>query len=208
MAPGELPGIISQEDFRENKVSDFNFSALKKDTGRRMDGAIEVLHQEFGGLRTGRAATSLLEPISVDAYGSPTPMNQVGTIGVPEPRLLTVQVWDKSLVNAVDKAIRESSLGLNPQIDGQTVRVPIPALTEDRRAELAKVAGKYSEEARIAIRNVRRHAMDGLKKAEKDGDISQDEHRDYDQEIQDLTDASIAKIDETLSNKETEIMQV
>ncbi len=189
-------------------MSEFKFSAMKKDISRRMDGAIEVLHQEFGGLRTGRAATSLLEPLTVEAYGSPMPMNQVGTIGVPEARMLTVQVWDKSLVNAVDKAIRESTLGLNPQIDGQTVRVPIPALTEERRAELAKVAGKYSEEARIAVRNVRRHGMDDLKRAEKDNEISQDEHRDYGQEIQELTDASIAKIDETLANKESEIMQV
>lgn len=189
-------------------MSDFNISTMKKDTSRRMEGAIEVLHQEFGGLRTGRAATSLLEPITVEAYGSPTPMNQVGNIGVPEPRLLTVQVWDKSLVNAVEKAIRDSSLGLNPQVDGQTVRVPIPALTEERRGELAKVAGKYSEEARIAVRNVRRHGMDDLKRAEKDGDLSQDEHRDYGQEIQELTDTSIAKIDEALANKEAEIMQV
>jgi ribosome recycling factor len=189
-------------------VSEFKFAGMKKDIGRRMDGAIEVLHQEFGGLRTGRAATSLLEPITVEAYGSPMPMNQVGTIGVPEPRLLTVQVWDKSLVNSVDKAIRDSSLGLNPQIDGQTVRVPIPALTEERRGDLAKVAGKYSEEARIAIRNVRRHGMDDLKKAEKDHEISEDEHRDYNQEIQELTDASITKVDEALANKEAEIMQV
>ena len=189
-------------------MSDFNFKNAKKDIARRMDGAIEVLHQEFGGLRSGRAATSLLDPITVEAYGSPMPMNQVGNIGVPEPRLLTVQVWDKSLVSAVEKAIRDSNLGLNPQVDGQTVRVPIPALTEERRVELAKVAGKYAEEARVAVRNVRRHGMDDLKKAEKDNEISQDEHRDYGQEIQELTDASISKIDEALSNKETEIMQV
>lgn len=189
-------------------MSDFNFSALKSDLERRMEGAVEVLHNEFGGLRSGRAATSLLDPIQVDAYGSMMPMNQVGNIGVPEPRLLTVQVWDKSLVSAVEKAIRDSDLGLNPQTDGQMVRVPIPALTEERRGELAKVAGKYAEEARIAIRNVRRHGMDDLKKAEKDGEISQDQHHDYDVEIQEITDASIAKVDETLSNKETEIMQV
>jgi len=189
-------------------VSDFNFAALKSDLERRMEGAIDVLHSEFGGLRTGRAATSLLEPIQVDAYGSMMPMNQVGTIGVPEPRMLTVQVWDKSLVSAVEKAIRDSDLGLNPQTEGQMVRVPIPALTEERRAELAKVAGKYAEEARIAVRNVRRHGMDDLKKAEKDGEISKDQHHDYDVEIQGITDSSIAKVDETLSNKEVEIMQV
>lgn len=189
-------------------MSELNFTAMKSDLERRMDGAIEVLHKEFAGLRSGRAATSLLEPITVDAYGSAMPMNQVGTIGVPEARMLTVQVWDKSLVSAVDKAIRESDLGLNPQVDGQMVRVPIPALTEERRTEFTKIAGKYSEDARIAIRNIRRHGMDDLKKAEKDGEISQDEHHDYGAEIQELTDSHIAKVDETLANKETEIMQV
>ena len=189
-------------------MSELNFAAMKSDLERRMDGAIEVLHKEFAGLRSGRAATSLLEPITVDAYGSAIPMNQVGTIGVPEARMLTVQVWDKSLVSAVDKAIRESDLGLNPQVDGQMVRVPIPALTEERRTEFTKIAGKYSEDARIAIRNIRRHGMDDLKKAEKDGEISQDEHHDYGAEIQELTDSHIAKVDETLANKETEIMQV
>ncbi|MEQ8664502.1 MAG: ribosome recycling factor [Rhodospirillales bacterium] len=173
-----------------------------------MDGAVDVLHKEFAGLRSGRAATSLLEPINVDAYGSSMPMNQVGTIGVPEPRMLTVQVWDKSLVNAVDKAIRESDLGLNPQIDGQLVRVPIPALTEERRTEFVKIAGKYAEEARVAVRNVRRHAMDELKRAEKDHEISEDEHRGYSDDVQQMTDDAIKKIDDALSNKETEIMQV
>ncbi len=190
------------------KVADYNFSSVKKDLARRMEGAADVLHQEFGGLRSGRASTSLLDPVMVDAYGSAMPMNQVGNIGVPEPRLLTVQVWDKSLVSAVEKAIRDSNLGLNPQVDGQTVRVPIPALTEERRSELARVAGKYAEEARIAVRNVRRHGMDDLKKAEKDGLISQDQHHDFAQEIQDLTDDSISGIDESLANKEQEIMQV
>ncbi len=189
-------------------MSGFNFSALKADFNRRMEGAVDVLHSEFAGLRTGRAATSLLEPITVEAYGSPTPMNQVGNIGVPEPRMLTVQVWDKSLVSAVEKAIRDSSLGLNPQVDGQTVRVPIPPLTEERRVDLAKIAGKYAEDARIAVRNVRRHGMDDLKKSEKDGDVSKDEHHDYAQEIQDLTDSYVGKIDEALANKESEIMQV
>ena len=189
-------------------MSEFTIANLKKDLQRRMDGAIEVLHRELGGLRTGRASTSLLEPITVPAYGSEMPLNQVGNIGVPEPRMLTVQVWDKGLVGAVEKAIRDSSLGLNPSTDGQTVRVPIPALTEERRTELTKVAGKYAEEARIAVRNVRRHAMDELKNAEKAGDISKDEMHGYSEDVQKLTDAHVAKIDEIVANKETEIMQV
>lgn len=193
---------------KETDVSDFNISALKKDCKRRMDGAIDVLHGEFGGLRTGRASTSLLEPLNVDAYGSMMPMNQVGTIGVPEPRMLTVQVWDKAMVSAVEKAIRNSTLGLNPQVEGQVVRVPIPALTEERRTELAKVAAKYAEDTRISVRNVRRHGMDELKKAEKSSDISEDELRNFSQEIQDLTDTCIKAIDDALSKKETEIMQV
>lgn len=178
------------------------------DLKRRMDGALQALHREFGGLRTGRAATSLLEPITVDAYGSQMPMNQVGTIGAPEPRLLTVQVWDSGLVKSVEKAIRESDLGLNPQTEGNTVRVPIPDLSEERRAELKKVASRYAEQARVAVRNVRRDGMDGLKKAEKDGDISKDEHRDVADEVQKLTDSHISEIDKVLESKEKEIMQV
>ena len=189
-------------------VSEMNFGSLKTDLARRMDGAVDVLHKEFAGLRSGRAATSLLEPVQVDAYGSMMPMGQVGTIGVPEARMLTVQVWDKSLVSAVEKAIRDSDLGLNPQVDGQIVRIPIPALTEERRAEFAKIAGKYAEDARVSVRNIRRHGMDDLKKGEKDGVISKDEHHDYGVEIQELTDASVSKIDESLANKEIEIMQV
>lgn len=185
-----------------------DINAVKKDINRRMDGAVEVLHKEFAGLRTGRASASLLEPLTVEAYGTSMPMTQVGTIGVPEPRMVTVQVWDKGLVKAVEKSILESSLGLNPSSDGQLVRVPIPSLTEERRVELSKVAGKYAEDARVAVRNVRRHGMDDLKRAEKDGDISEDEHHDYALEIQNLTDDSIKKIDESLSNKEQEIMQV
>ncbi len=183
-------------------------SADKKDVARRMEGAVDVLHKEFGGLRTGRAATSLLEPVTVQAYGSEMPLNQVGTVSVPEPRMLSVQVWDKGLVKAVEKAIMDSGLGLNPSADGQLVRIPIPALTEERRVELSKIAGKYTEEARIAVRNVRRHAMDELKRAEKDGEISEDEHRDYAHEMQELTDQYIKKIDDALANKEQEIMQV
>lgn len=189
-------------------MSEFDFGATKKDVQRRMDGAIDVLHKEFAGLRSGRATTSLLEPINVEAYGASMPMNQVGNIGVPEPRMLTVQVWDKALVSAVEKAIRDSDLGLNPQVDGQLVRVPIPALTEERRAEFAKVAGKYAEEARIAVRNVRRGAMDDLKKAEKDGDISEDEHRGHADEVQKMTDDAVKRIDDRLAEKEQEIMQV
>ena len=185
-----------------------DINAAKKDIRRRMEGATEVLYQEFGGLRTGRAATSLLEPVVVQAYGSEMPINQVGTVSAPEPRLLTIQVWDKSLVQSVEKAILESGLGLNPAAEGQVIRVPIPILTEERRTELAKVAGKYAEEARIAVRNVRRHAMDDLKKAEKDGDISQDALHESNKEVQDLTDQFVGKIDDALANKEEEIMQV
>jgi len=188
--------------------SKMDIDALKKDLSRRMDGAVDVLRQEFSGLRTGRASVGLLDPIMVEAYGASMPMNQVGTVSAPEPRMLTVQVWDKGLVKAVEKAILESSLGLNPSADGQLVRVPIPSLTEERRAELSKVAGKYAEDARIAVRNVRRHGMDDLKHAERDERLSEDEHREYSDEIQSLTDKTIKKIDEALSNKEQEIMQV
>ena len=185
-----------------------DFNAMNKDIRRRMEMAVEVLHKEFGGLRTGRAATSLLEPLTVEAYGTQMPMSQVGTIGVPDPRMLTVQVWDKSLVKAVEKAILGSGLSLNPSTEGQVIRLPIPALNEERRAELAKVAAKYAEETRIAVRNVRRHAMDDLKRAEKDSEISEDRHRDYAQEIQELTDEYVKKIDVSVENKEKEIMQV
>jgi len=185
-----------------------NINELKKDLRRRMEGAVEVLHQEFAGLRTGRAATSLLEPIVVHAYGSDMPLNQVGTLGVPEARMLSVQVWDKGLVNPVIKAIMESGLGLNPSADGQLVRVPIPPLTEERRQELTKVAAKYAEEARVAVRNVRRHAMDGLKTAEKDSKISEDQHREYSDIVQELTDEFVTAVDDSLKNKDVEIMQV
>jgi ribosome recycling factor len=189
-------------------LAGFDFIKVKKDLQRRMDGAVDVLMTEFGGLRTGRASTSLLEPLVVDAYGSNMPMNQIGTVSVPESRMLTVQVWDKGLVKSVERAIMESGLGLNPSTEGQMIRIPIPPLTEERRVELAKVGGKYAEEARVAVRNVRRHGMDQLKKGGKDSDISKDEHRDYSQEIQFLTDSVIKNIDETLGNKEKEIMQV
>lgn len=178
------------------------------DIKRRMDGALDALHREFAGLRTGRASIGLLEPIMVPAYGASMPLNQVGTIGVPEPRMITVQVWDKSLVSAVDKAIRDSGLGLNPSTDGQLVRVPIPQLSEERRVELGKIAGKYAEQARVAVRNVRRDGMEMLKHMEKDGEISKDEHHLWGEEIQELTDQHVKLIDEALAQKEAEIMQV
>ena len=178
------------------------------DFQRRMDGALDALRKELNGLRTGRASASLLEPVTVDAYGSVMPLTQVGTIGVPEPRLLTVTVWDRGMVKAVEKAIRDSGLGLNPQTEGSTIRVPIPELNQERRTELAKVAGKYAEQARVAVRNVRRDAMDSLKKREKDHEISQDEHKQLADEVQKMTDAHIKKVDEAFAAKEKEIRQV
>ena len=181
-----------------------DLSALEK----RMSGALDALKKEFSGLRTGRASASLLEPVQVDAYGSSMPLTQVGTISVPEPRMLTVQVWDKALVSHVDKAIREAGLGLNPMADGQLVRVPIPALNEERRNELKKIAHKYTEQARVAVRNVRRDGMEMLKKMEKDGTLSQDDQRKSSEKVQQLTDGYIKKIDDALAHKETEITQV
>jgi ribosome recycling factor len=182
--------------------------AIVKDLRRRMEGALDVLRKELAGLRTGRASTSLLEPVTVDAYGSSMPLNQVATVSVPEPRLISVQVWDRGLAKAVDKAIREAGLGLNPQTEGQVIRVPIPDLTEDRRRELTRVGAKYAEQARVSVRNVRRDGLDPLKKKEKDGEISQDQHRKLQHDIQALTDDYIKKIDETLAQKEKEILQV
>ena len=179
-----------------------------KDLERRMKGAIEDLRRELGGLRAGRAAVSLLEPIVVEAYGSKMPLNQVANINVPEPRMLTVQVWDKAVVTAVERAIRASNLGVNPSVEGQIVRVHIPELTEERRRELTKVAARYAEEHRVAVRNVRRDGMESLRSMEKDGDVSKDEHHRHADEVQKLTDSMIAKIDETLAVKEQEIMQV
>ena len=178
------------------------------DLKRRMEGAIEVLKEEYGGLRTGRASASMLEPVVVDVYGSKMPLNQVGTVNVPEPRLLTVSVWDASAVKAVEKAIRDSGLGLNPQPEGSVIRVPVPELNEERRHDLTKVAGKYAEAARVSVRNVRRDGMDGLKKMEKDGEISEDEHKRMADDVQKLTDGLIKKIDEMLSEKEKDIMTI
>ncbi len=179
-----------------------------KDIQRRMDGALNVLRTEFAGLRTGRASASLLEPVVVDAYGSKMPISQLATVSVPEARLLTVQVWDNSLVQTVDKAIRESDLGLNPQTEGGLIRVPIPDLNEERRHELVKVAGKYAEQTRVAVRNVRRDGMEQLKRMEKASEISEDEHRDRADEIQVMTDDHVKRIDEAYHAKEAEIMQV
>ena len=178
------------------------------DLKRRMNGAVDVLKGEFGGLRIGRATPALLEPIQVDAYGSSMPMNQVGTISAPDARMLSVQVWDNSLIASVEKAIRDSDLGLNPQTEGNVVRVPVPQLSEERRVEMTKIASKYAEQARVAVRNVRRDGIDDLKKMEKDGDISQDEQHAWANEIQALTDATIKEIDDAFAAKETEILQV
>lgn len=178
------------------------------DIERRMDGALDALNREFGGLRTGRASPALLDPLTVDAYGSQMPLNQVGTVNAPEARLLTVQVWDQQLVKAVEKAVVESDLGLNPQTEGNLIRIPIPDLSEERRVELKKIAGKYAEQGKIAVRNVRRDGMDTLKQMERDGETSQDEQKSQSDEIQKLTDAYISKIDAALETKEAEIMQV
>jgi len=179
-----------------------------KDIERRMDGALEQLRKEFAGLRTGRASANLLEPVVVEAYGTVVPLNQVANISVPEPRLISVQVFDRSTVKAVEKAIRDSGLGLNPQTEGSTLRVPIPELNSERRKELSKVAAKYAEQTRVAVRNVRRDGMDAVKKAQKDGDLSEDEQKVWSDKIQAVTDAHIKKIDDALATKEKEILQV
>ncbi|MET0428875.1 MAG: ribosome recycling factor [Microvirga sp.] len=173
-----------------------------------MDSALETLRREFAGLRTGRASPALLEPVKVEAYGTVVPITQVGTIAVPEPRMITVQVWDRTLVGAVERAIRDSGLGLNPGADGQVVRVPIPQLTAERRGELAKAAGRYAEGARVAIRGVRRDGIDQIKTAEKKGDIGEDHLKDWSDEVQKLTDGFIKRIDESLAEKDKEIRQV
>ncbi len=178
------------------------------DLDRRMNGAIDVLRKEFSGLRTGRASPSLLEPVTVEAYGTQMPMNQLATVNAPEPRLLTVQVWDKSMLKAVENAIRTAGLGLNPMSEGQLVRVPIPELNEERRQELSRVAGKYAEQAKVAVRNVRRDGMDKLKRMEKESELSQDDHHMWSAEIQKITDAHVEKIEGMLTQKQQDIMQV
>ncbi|MFM9890827.1 MAG: ribosome recycling factor [Rickettsiales bacterium] len=175
---------------------------------QRMESAIKALNHEFGGLRTGRASTNLLDPIMVDAYGSMLPLNQVGNVTAPEPRLLNVSVWDKGMIKAVEKAIRESDLGLNPAVDGATIRVPIPALSEDRRKEMVKIAHKYAEASKVAVRNVRRDGNDELKKQKTAGSISEDEQAKQEKLIQKLTDDYVKKIDELLAAKEKDILSV
>lgn len=183
---------------------DFDLNDIK----RRMQGAVNALKHDLSGLRTGRASASLVEPIQVEAYGASMPMNQVATISVPEPRLLSVQVWDRGMVGAVEKAIRESDLGLNPQTEGQVIRLRIPEMSEQRRKEMVKVAHKYAEEARVAIRHVRRDGLDTLKKLEKDGAISQDDEKRQADLVQKATDEHVAEVDGVLAAKEKEIMQV
>lgn len=185
-------------------ANDFDIKALEK----RMQGAVNALTQEFQGLRTGRASVNLLDSVVVPAYGAETPLNQVGSVSVPEARMIAVNIWDKSLVGSADKAIRDAGLGLNPVVDGQNLRIPIPPLNEERRRDLTKVASKYAENARVAVRNVRRDGMDQLKKLEKDGEISQDDQKAYGEDVQKLTDTFIGRIDDTLKAKDEEIMQV
>tara|TARA_B100000029_G_scaffold478438_1_gene524505 strand:- start:817 stop:1407 length:591 start_codon:yes stop_codon:yes gene_type:complete len=196
--------MVQLSNREKSVMSDFEID----DLGRRMQGAIAVFVEELQGLRTGRASVGLLEPIVVEAYGSSTPLSQVATISAPEPRLLTVQVWDKTLVKAVETGILSGNLGVNPVSEGQLIRVPIPELTEERRKELAKIAHQYAEQARISVRNVRRDGMDILKKEERSGIISKDEHHTISAEVQKLTDTNIAKVTELLESKEQEILQV
>ena len=185
-----------------------DLNTLKQDLTRRMDGALDTLKREFAGLRTGRAHPGLLEPVKVHAYGTDMPLNQVGNVAVPEARMLSVQVWDKSLVGAVEKAIRDSGLGLNPMADGQTVRVPIPQLTTERRNDLAKTAHKYAEGARVAVRAVRRDGMEQVKAQEKKHEIGEDVAKDWQIEVQKLTDAYVKRVDDAVVDKEKEIRQV
>lgn len=186
------------------QLPDFNVADIK----RRMAGAIDSLKHDFGGLRTGRASSSLLDPIMVDAYGAKMALTQCASVTVPEPRMLQISVWDRGLVIAVEKAIQQSNLGLNPQTEGQTIRLRMPDLTQDRRKELVKVAHTYAEKARVAVRNVRRDGMDQLKALEKNKQMSEDEQKDKSTEVQKLTDDTVKDIDATLKTKEAEIMQV
>ncbi len=189
---------------KDASLSDFDLDDIE----RRMQKAVEVLKHDFAGLRTGRASASLLDPVVVSAYGSDMPLNQVATVSVPEPRMISVQVWDRGNIQAVDKAIRTAGLGLNPIGEGQVLRIPIPELTAERRAELSKVAGGYAEQAKIAVRNVRRDGMDRLKRMEREGEMSEDDHKLWADEIQRITDETVNKVDEALAQKQKEIMQV
>ncbi|MCA0919742.1 ribosome recycling factor [Pseudooceanicola nanhaiensis] len=188
-------------------MADEDFEIDTDDLRRRMDGAMGNLRTEFASLRTGRASASMLEPVQVDAYGQMTPINQVGTVNVPEPRMVTINVWDKALVGKVEKAIRESGLGINPQLNGTIIMLPIPELNEERRKELTRVAAQYAEHARVAVRNVRRDGMDQVKKAKSDG-MPEDDQKFWETEVQDLTNEFIAKVDKALETKQAEIMQV
>ncbi len=183
-------------------------TSLTQDLTRRMDGALETLRRDFAGLRSGRASPALLEPVRVEAYGGEVPLTQVGSIAVPEARMITVQVWDRTLVGAVERAIRDAGLGLNPSADGQIVRVPIPMLTAERRVELAKAAGRYAENAKIAVRGVRRDGMDQVKGLEKKGEIGEDDVKDWSDAVQKLTDSYVKRIDDGLADKDREIRQV
>ena len=184
-----------------------DFELDTDDLARRMKGAISNLRTEFASLRTGRASGSMLEPVMVEAYGQMTPINQVGTVNVPEPRMVTINVWDKSMVGAVEKAIRESGLGINPQLNGTIIMLPIPELNEERRKELTRVAAQYAESARVAVRNVRRDGMDQIKKGKANG-MSEDDQKLWESEVQDLTDEYIGQVDKALETKQSEIMQV
>lgn len=184
-----------------------DFELDTDDLTRRMEGALTALRTEFASLRTGRASGSMLEPIQVDAYGQMTPINQLGTVNVPEPRMVTINVWDKAMVGKVEKAIRESGLGINPQLNGTIIMLPIPELNEQRRRELTKVAAQYAEHARVAVRNLRRDGMDQIKKAKNDG-LSEDDQKFWESEVQDMTDKYIKLVDQALENKQAEIMQV
>ena len=198
---------IDREHERCGMADDDDLTIDTDDLERRMEGAFGSLRVEFASLRTGRASSSMLEPITVDAYGSKTPINQIGTVNVPEPRMVTINVWDKSMVGKVEKAIRESGLGINPQLNGTIIMLPIPELNEERRRELTKVAAQYAESARISVRNVRRDGMDQIKKAKSSG-MSEDDQKLWESEVQDLTDRFIAQVDKGLESKQTEIMQV
>ena len=191
----------------EVKMSEEDFEIDLEDLERRMDGALNSLKTEFLSLRTGRASSSMLDPINMEAYGTSTPLNQCGTVNIPDPRMITVNIWDKSLVNAAEKAIRESGLGINPVIDGTIIRLPIPELNEERRRELTKLAATYAENARIAVRNVRRDGMDQIRKGKTSG-MSEDDQKIWSDEIQNVTDSGIVKIDNALETKQAEIMQV
>ncbi|WP_435136795.1 ribosome recycling factor [Pseudopelagicola sp. nBUS_19] len=188
-------------------MSDEDYEIDTDDLTRRMDGAMGALKTEFASLRTGRASANMLEPVMVEAYGQKTPVNQLGTVNVPEPRMVTINVWDKSLVGAVEKAIMNSGLGINPQTNGTIIMLPIPELNEERRTELARVAAQYAEHARVAVRNIRRDGMDQIKKAKADG-MSEDDQKIWESEVQDLTDSFIGQVDAALENKQSEIMQV